>query len=87
MQRYPLTAATMARPAPVFPAVASMIVPPGRNTPRRSASSIMRSATRSFTLPPGLRNSTLASNVTGAPSVTLDSRINGVRPMTSRTLL
>ena len=33
MQRYPLTAAARARPTPVLPAVASMIVPPGCSQP------------------------------------------------------
>ena len=47
--------ATSARPTPVLPAVASTIVSPGRRTPRRSASSTIASAMRSFTLPPGLR--------------------------------
>jgi len=39
--RYPLIAATIARPIPVFPLVGSMIVPPGLSSPRRSASSII----------------------------------------------
>src|SRR5438552_11972716 len=36
--RYPLIAATMARPSPVFPLVGSMIVPPGLRVPFASAS-------------------------------------------------
>jgi hypothetical protein len=42
---------------PVFPAVASMIVPPGFSLPSRSARAISPMAARSFTLPPGLRYS------------------------------
>jgi hypothetical protein len=51
---YPLTAATSARPIPVFPEVGSMIALPGRSASRRSASSIIESAIRSLMLPPGL---------------------------------
>src|SRR5882762_2897394 len=45
---------------PVFPAVASMTVPPGFSLPVRSACSIKPMAARSFTLPPGFRYSSLA---------------------------
>ena len=38
-----------------------MMVPPGRSAPEASAASTMRSAIRSFTDPPGLKYSTLAS--------------------------
>ena len=57
---YPLAAATNASPTPVFPLVGSIIVAPGFNKPFASASSIMASATRSFTLPAGLKYSNLA---------------------------
>ena len=57
----PCTAATMASPMPVLPLVGSTIVAPGLSTPRRSASSTIATAIRSFTLPPGLRDSTLTS--------------------------
>ena len=43
-----------------------MIVPPGRSCPDLSAASTMRNAIRSFTEPPGLKYSTLASTA-GAP--------------------
>src|SRR5919107_1704158 len=43
----------------------------------------MRSAMRSFTLPPGFRYSTLASTVAAMPSVTVDSRTSGVPPTRS----
>lgn len=47
--RYPRTAPTSARPTPVLPEVGSMMVPPGRSRPSRSAASIMATAIRSFT--------------------------------------
>src|SRR5881409_4062798 len=46
---------------PVLPLVGSTIVAPGRSAPRRSASSIIATAIRSLTLPPGLKNSSFAS--------------------------
>ena len=52
----------------MLPAVASTIVSPGRRTPRRSASSTIASAMRSFTLPPGLRCSHLTSTGTSSPA-------------------
>ena len=45
---------------PVLPEVGSMMTLPGFKAPLASASSIMASATRSFTLPPGLKYSSLA---------------------------
>src|ERR1019366_6895795 len=45
---------------PVFPAVASMPVPPRFSLPSRSARSIKPMAARSFTLPPGFMYSSLA---------------------------
>lgn len=47
--------------APVFPDVGSMMVSPGFSAPERSASSTMRRLIRSFTLPPALKNSHLAT--------------------------
>ena len=49
-----------ASPIPVLPEVGSIIVAPGFNLPFLSASSIMASATRSFTEPAGLKYSSLA---------------------------
>lgn len=46
---------------PVFPEVGSMMVSPGLRTPALSASSTMRRAILSFTLPPALKNSHLAT--------------------------
>src|SRR5262249_46733602 len=58
--RYPLFTPINARPIPVFPAVASIIVLPGRSFPSRSAREIMPIAARSFTLPPGFRYASFA---------------------------
>ena len=60
MHRYPFTAAASASPTPVFPDVASTMRPPGFNRPSRSAASIIAMPIRSFTDPPGLKNSALA---------------------------
>ena len=46
---------------PVLPEVGSMIVSPGLRIPARSASSTIRTAILSFTLPPALKNSHLAT--------------------------
>ena len=73
----------MASPTPVLPDVGSTIVPPGRNAPDASAASIIRTAMRSFTDPPGLKYSTLASTCAGAPAVTFRSLSRGVSPMSS----
>src|SRR5271165_5863175 len=62
-----------------------MIVPPFWSLPCFSAVSIIRSAIRSFTEPPGFMYSTLASTsfVFATPRVTDFSRTSGVPPMTS----
>ena len=86
MHRYPLTAAARARPTPVLPAVASMIVPPGCSQPRRSASSTIATPTRSLMLPPGLSDSSLTRICAGTPSASRCSGIKGVRPIVSRTV-
>jgi hypothetical protein len=54
--------------------------------PAFSASSTMRSAMRSFTLPPGFRYSTLARTVAEIPAVTFRKRTSGVLPINSTTL-
>jgi hypothetical protein len=69
----------------VLPDVGSTMVPPGPSSPSASAASIMRTAMRSFTDPPGLRYSTLASTVAVSPAVTLVSRTRGVPPTRSTT--
>ena len=52
-------AAAIASPTPVLPLVPSTIVPPGFSCPLRSAASMIGSPMRSFTEPPGLKNSAL----------------------------
>src|SRR5215813_3948720 len=75
----------MASPIPVLPLVGSTIVPPGLSAPVRSASSIIASAMRSFTLPPGLRDSTLATTAAPPGLGSLRRRTRGVPPMSSST--
>src|SRR5664280_2623942 len=70
----------MASPIPVFPAVPSTIVPPGRNVPAASAASIMNFAARSLTEPPGLRCSALPSISLPNASESFLSKISGVLP-------
>ena len=67
----------------MLPLVGSTIVPPGFNSPSRSAASMMRVAMRSFDDPPGFRYSTFASTVALIPSVTLLRRRRGVSPIRS----
>ena len=63
MQRYPRTAAAIARPRPVLPDVLSTSVAPGPSSPASSALRIMFHAIRSLTDPAGLYCSSLASTV------------------------
>src|SRR6266480_3184882 len=86
MQRYPFTAAAIASPTPVLPEVASTIRPPGLRRPSRSAASIIATPMRSFTEPPGLKNSALAYTGVRIPCVTRFSRTSGVQPIVSRML-
>jgi hypothetical protein len=72
---------------PVLPDVPSMMVPPGRSFPSRSASSIILRAIRSLMELPGLKVSTFARTVAGiTPRVMALSRTRGVSPMASRML-
>src|SRR5262245_5612907 len=75
----------MASPIPVLPLVGSTTVAPGLSTPRRSASSIMATAMRSFTLPPGLSDSSLPSTVAPPGRGRWFSRTRGVAPISSNT--
>src|SRR3954447_26781091 len=84
MTRWPFSRAAMARPVPVLPEVGSMIVPPGRRRPSRSAASIIRRATRSLIDPPGLKTSILATSRQRSPGSNRLSRTIGVSPMVSR---
>ncbi len=84
--RYPLIAATIASPSPVFPLVGSMIVPPGFSVPFASASSIIFSPIRSLTLPPGFIISSLARTRPFTPSMIFGNWTSGVFPIVSRML-
>src|SRR5271156_6026449 len=87
---YPRFTPISANPTPVFPAVASTIVPPACNTPRRSASSTIPSAALSLMLPPGFRYSSFAqiSAQLSAPLACSSrrSRTIGVCPTSSKIL-
>ena len=61
MHLYPREAAAEARPIPVFPLVGSIIVDPSLRAPLSFASRIICLATLSFTLPAGLKYSSLAN--------------------------
>src|SRR5512141_2789559 len=66
---------------PVFPDVGSSRTVSFPILPSRSAASIIETPIRSFTLPAGLRLSSLAATVARAPSITRLSRTSGVLPM------
>ena len=66
----------------MLPLVGSMSVPPGLRTPACSAASIIASAMRSFTDPPGLKYSTLTTT-SAAPWLSLRMRTSGVLPTSS----
>src|SRR5215208_5638546 len=83
MHRYPLSAATIARPVPVLPEVGSTIVPPGFSFPSRSAASTIVIAIRSLIEPPGLRNSSFPSTVAASSGTTFWRRTSGVLPTSS----
>ncbi len=79
VRAYPFAAATNASAMPVLPLVGSTSVAPGLSTPRRSASSISATPTRSLTLPHGLRDSIFTKIRAPAVSRRCSSTI-GVRP-------
>src|SRR5713226_3364692 len=85
LTRYPLAAPTIAYAIPVFPEVESMIVLRCVSSPRCSPSTIIESAARSFTEPPGLNHSALA--YTSSPgkscsnSLTRNSGVLPISPM------
>ena len=66
---------------PVFPAVPSTIVPPGRRRPFASASRIIYRAALSFTDCPGFTNSALPKIEQPVASEAALSLIKGVFPM------
>ncbi len=78
---------TSASPMPVLPAVPSTMTPPGRNSPRFTASSMMKSAARSLTDWPGFMNSALPRIVQPVAAETRSSLISGVLPIASITPL
>mmetsp|Transcript_68331 Transcript_68331/g.182035 ORF Transcript_68331/g.182035 Transcript_68331/m.182035 type:complete len:258 (-) Transcript_68331:106-879(-) len=83
---YPLAAATMASPIPVFPEVGSTrMVFPGLMSPRFSASVIILRAMRSLTELAGLELSSLATICATQPSVTRFNCTNGVWPIKPKT--
>src|SRR5579885_503468 len=57
------------------------MMPPGRRRPRSSASWMMASAARSFTEPPGFRNSALPRILQPVASDAPASSMSGVSPM------
>ncbi len=73
----------MASPAPVLPEVPSTTVPPGCSSPASSAASIIATAARSFTLPPGFTYSSFAKTGAVRAPVTRLSRTRGVPPTAS----
>src|SRR5262249_11672453 len=77
----PLNASAM----PVLPDVESMIVLPGRSLPLRSPSRTIHTAGRSFTEPPGLKPSSLATMRTRGDTPVCSRRIStsGVLPTRS----
>src|SRR5260370_6075605 len=82
------SAATIGSVMRVWLDVGATIVPPGWSAPEASAAAIMRTAMRSFTEPPGLKYSTLASTSgawppASSPRVTLRSLTSGVFPISS----
>src|SRR5258706_441205 len=73
-------------PTPVLPEVGSTITDsPGRMRPSDSAASIMASAMRSLTDPPGLNCSHLTHTSADGPAAIRRSCTSGVPPISSRT--
>ena len=89
---YPFAAHTIASAIPVLPLVAStIVVRPGSIRPSASAASIIATPIRSFTLPPGLADSTFPYNRTPSlrslsPS-SPGSSTSGVSPTSSAMLI
>ena len=87
MSLYPLVAATMESPIPVFPDVGSTrVVFPGIISPRCSAMVIILSAMRSLTLFAGLLDSNLHTTSATQPSARRFNRTIGVLPISSKIL-
>src|SRR5437762_11823124 len=75
----------MARPLPMLPLVRSITVSPFLMSPAFSASTIIRSAARSFTLKPGLADSSLTRTRQPVPAARRLSATQGVSPISSST--
>ena len=71
----------------MLPLVGSMMTPPGLSLPSFSAASIIAIAILSFTLPPGLKDSTFATTSALPPESfsRFESLTSGVLPISSRT--
>jgi lysophospholipase L1-like esterase len=78
--------ATIARPTPVLPRGRLDDGAAGLSSPDASAASIIRTAIRSFTEPPGLKYSTLARTVARMPSVTSGLAAVAERPVDLRNV-
>src|SRR5262249_32102266 len=70
---------------PVLPDVESSRVFPGRRAPVRSPSRIIAAAARSFTDPPGFRDSSLAWTSTPGGGSSAPTRTSGVLPISDQT--
>src|SRR3989339_1251188 len=85
IRRYFLTAATNARPIPVFPEVGSIITVLGFKSPSFSAASIIERAIRSLMLPPGFCFSSFTHTSAWLSTSRLIFTV-GVFPINSSTL-
>jgi hypothetical protein len=81
---YPFCAQTNASDDPVLPPLYSTTAIPGRNSPRRSAPSIIPRAIRSLYDPVGLKYSSFTSTVAAPSGTTRRNRTTGVLPIASR---
>ncbi len=83
MSLYPLAAQTKARAMPVLPLVGSTITVSLLMSPFSSALTIIDTPILSFTLPRGLKDSSLATTSAFAPSVIRFNLTRGVFPISS----
>jgi hypothetical protein len=81
-----LTAAAKAKPIPVLPEVGSISVSPGLMRPSFYASITILYPIRSFTEPPGLKNSHLAYKTQFSLDPILFNLTTGVNPIVLRIL-
>src|SRR5690606_7206150 len=83
----PYCLATMAKPIPVLPLVASINFDPVLKSPRSSPFLMMERAGRSLTLPPGLFPSNLKNSSTLGLGLSAMERTKGVLPIKSNRVL